>query len=153
MSPKISESSNAESSSDVLYCNWGTISFTNLLQEYDINPEWHPVFPSEKDTVLPLKQGKITLFSEFFKFCNFRHPITKFCKFVLDEYQIHISLGHPLGLAKLHHFEFACLGLGHILEILVFRAFFVLVWKSPFSPRSTGYQCFLPKEHTFELQG
>ncbi|KAJ0548179.1 hypothetical protein HanIR_Chr08g0380701 [Helianthus annuus] len=39
---------------------------------------------------------------------------------------------HPLGLVKLRHFEFSCIAMGHILEITVFRAFFVLVWKSPF---------------------
>ncbi|KAM0056806.1 hypothetical protein Hdeb2414_s0006g00222841 [Helianthus debilis subsp. tardiflorus] len=120
------------------------ISFNNLLQEYDIKPDWHPVLPSEKDTAFHLKQGKITLFSDFFKFFNFRLPITKFCKSVLDEYQIHISHVHSLGLAKLHHFEFSCLGLGHIPEILVFSAFFVLVWKSPFftfDRRDIGVSC------------
>ncbi|MFS7925879.1 hypothetical protein Hanom_Chr04g00290381 [Helianthus anomalus] len=35
-------------------------------------------------------------------------------------------------LVKLHHFEFTCIALGHIPEITVFRAFFILVWKSPF---------------------
>ncbi|MFS7888918.1 hypothetical protein Hanom_Chr00s000002g01600651 [Helianthus anomalus] len=127
MSPKISESSKAESSSDVLYCKWGMISFNNLLQEYDIIPE-----------------GKSPCSVIFFKFCNFRLPITKFCKFVLDEYQIHIPEVHPLGLAKRRHFEFACLGLGHIPEILVFRVFFVLVWKSlffTFDRRDIGVSC------------
>ncbi|MFS7973646.1 hypothetical protein Hanom_Chr09g00859101 [Helianthus anomalus] len=74
----------------------GTTSFNNLLQEYNIKPEWHPVLPSEKDTTFPLKGGKITLFSDFFKYCNFRLPITKFCKAVLDEYQIHVSQVHPI---------------------------------------------------------
>ncbi|MFS7928108.1 hypothetical protein Hanom_Chr04g00316981 [Helianthus anomalus] len=55
MSPKIGESSRSESSSDVLYCKWGTLSFNNLLQEYDIKPEWHLVLPSEKDMAFPLK--------------------------------------------------------------------------------------------------
>ncbi|MFS8007770.1 hypothetical protein Hanom_Chr14g01264951 [Helianthus anomalus] len=67
----------------------------------------------------------------FFKFCNFRLPITKFCKSVLDEYPIHISQLHPLGLVKLLHFEFSCIALGHIPKITIFWAFFVLVWKSP----------------------
>ncbi|MFS7921711.1 hypothetical protein Hanom_Chr03g00240121 [Helianthus anomalus] len=120
------------------------ISFNNLVQEYDIKPEWHPVLPSKKYTTFPLRQGKITLFSDFFKFCNSRLPITKFCKSVLDEYQIHISQMHPLGLVKLYHFEFACIALGHIPEIIVFRAFFILVWKSPFftfDRRDIGVSC------------
>ncbi|MFS7988211.1 hypothetical protein Hanom_Chr11g01032001 [Helianthus anomalus] len=66
------------------------------------------------------------MFSDFFKFCNFRLPVTKFCKSVLDEYPIHISQLHPLGLVKLHHFKFACIALGHIPEITVFWAF--LFW-------------------------
>ncbi|MFS8003969.1 hypothetical protein Hanom_Chr13g01220061 [Helianthus anomalus] len=78
------------------------------------------------------------MFSDFFDLCNFRLPITKFCKAVLDEYQIHISKVHPFGLAKLRHFEFACLGLGHILEILVFRDFFCSRVEIPFSPLIDG---------------
>ncbi|KAJ0443712.1 hypothetical protein HanOQP8_Chr16g0624321 [Helianthus annuus] len=102
------------------------------------------MLPSEKDTAFPLKQGNQPVSVIFFKFCNFRLPITKFCKVILDEYQIHISQVHPLGLAKLLHFEFAYLGLGHIPEILVFRAFFVLVWKSlffTFDRRDIGVSC------------
>ncbi|MFS7929954.1 hypothetical protein Hanom_Chr04g00338461 [Helianthus anomalus] len=55
MASKTGESSSAQTSSDVLYCKWGTISFNNLLQEYDIKPEWNPVLPSSKDTAFPLK--------------------------------------------------------------------------------------------------
>ncbi|MFS7979473.1 hypothetical protein Hanom_Chr10g00927701 [Helianthus anomalus] len=144
MASKTVESSLAQTSSDVLYCKWGSISFNNLMQEYDIRPEWNPVLPSKQDTTFSLKKGKITLFSDFFKFCNFRLPITKFCKSVLEEYQIHISQMHPLGLVKLRHIEFACIALGHIPEIWVFRVFFVLVWKSPlftFDRRDIGVSC------------
>ncbi|MFS7920496.1 hypothetical protein Hanom_Chr03g00225571 [Helianthus anomalus] len=107
LASKTGESFSAQTSSDALYCKWGTISFNNLVQEYDIKPEWNPVLPSKQDTTFPLKQGKITLFSDFFKFCNFRLLITKFCKSVLDEYPIHISQLHPLGLVKLRHLKFA----------------------------------------------
>ncbi|KAJ0515378.1 hypothetical protein HanHA300_Chr10g0379921 [Helianthus annuus] len=96
------------------------------------------------DTTFPLKEGKIPLFSDFFKFCNFRLPVTRFFKLVLDYYCIHISQLHPLGLLKLRQFEFACVALGHIPELLVFRAFFVLVWKSPFftfDRRGTDVSC------------
>ncbi|MFS7961412.1 hypothetical protein Hanom_Chr08g00714701 [Helianthus anomalus] len=81
---------------------------------------------------LSLKGGKITLFVYFFKFCNFRLPMTKFCKEVLDHYAIHLSHVHPLGLAKVRHFEYASLSQRHVLEILVFMAFYCLVWKAPF---------------------
>ncbi|MFS7939514.1 hypothetical protein Hanom_Chr05g00452671 [Helianthus anomalus] len=82
MSSKTGElSSSAQVSADALYCK----------------EEWNPVLPSKTDTAFPLKKGKITQFSDFFNFCNFRLPITKFCKLVLDHYPIHISQLHPLG--------------------------------------------------------
>ncbi|MFS7978669.1 hypothetical protein Hanom_Chr10g00918191 [Helianthus anomalus] len=109
----------------------------------DVLAEWNPTLPSKTNTSFPLKKGKITLFSDFFKFCNFRLPITKFYKLVLDHYPIHISQLHPSGLVKLRQFEFACITLGHIPQLLVFRAFFVLVWKSPFLPSSEGTPMYL----------
>ncbi|KAM0067891.1 hypothetical protein Hdeb2414_s0002g00066631 [Helianthus debilis subsp. tardiflorus] len=134
MSSKTSEpSSSVHTNTDALFCKWGTVSYHNLVQDYGIRAEWNPVLPSKTDTAFPLKEGKITLFSDFFRFCNFRLPITKFLKTVLDYYRIYISQLHPLGLVKLRQFEFACVALGHIPELVVFRAFFVLVWKSPFS--------------------
>ncbi|KAF5782371.1 hypothetical protein HanRHA438_Chr11g0507711 [Helianthus annuus] len=145
MSSKTGESSSsAPTSSDALYIKWGQASFNNLLRDYNIRAEWNSVLPSKTDTVFPLRQGKITLFSDFFRFCNFRLPITKFCKLVLDKYPINISQLHPLGLVKLRQFEFACTALGHLPELLVFRAFFVLVWKSPFftfDRRDTDVSC------------
>ncbi|MFS7954605.1 hypothetical protein Hanom_Chr07g00632501 [Helianthus anomalus] len=105
MSSKIGEFSATQTSSDILSCKWGTISFNNLLQEYDNKTEWNPVFPSGKDTAFSLEQGKITMSSDFFKFCNFWLPITKFCKSVLNEYQIYISQVHHLGFLKPRHFE------------------------------------------------
>ncbi|MFS7947585.1 hypothetical protein Hanom_Chr06g00549991 [Helianthus anomalus] len=125
-------SSSVPASSEALYIKWGQISFNNLMQDYNIRVKWNPVLPSKTDTTLPLKKGKITLFSDFFKFYNFRLPITKFCKLVLDRYPIHISQLHPLGLVKLRQFEFACIALGHIPELIIFKAFFFLVRKSPF---------------------
>ncbi|MFS7939771.1 hypothetical protein Hanom_Chr05g00455871 [Helianthus anomalus] len=137
-------SSSAQASANALYCKWGLVSYNNLVQDYGIMAEWNPILPSKKDTTFSLKKGKITLFCDFFKFCNFRLPITKFCKLVLDHYPIHISQLHPLGLVKLRQFEFACIALGHIPELIVFRAFFVLVWKSPFftfDRRDTDVSC------------
>ncbi|KAJ0850994.1 hypothetical protein HanPSC8_Chr13g0587201 [Helianthus annuus] len=145
MASKPSESSSsAAATTDVLFCKWGVTSYNNLVQDYGIRAEWNPILPSKTDTAFPLKAGKITLFSDFFKFCNFRLPVTKFLKLVLDFYRIHISQLHPLGLVKLRQFEFACIALGHIPELVVFRAFFVLVWKSPFftfDRRDTDVSC------------
>ncbi|KAF5817862.1 hypothetical protein HanXRQr2_Chr02g0057991 [Helianthus annuus] len=145
MALKTNESSStATAPTDILFCKWGVTSFNNLVHDYGIRAEWNPVLPSKTDTAFPLKGGKITLFSDFFKFCNFRLPITKFLKSVLDFYHIHISQIHPLGLVKLRQFEYACIALGHIPELVVFRAFFVLVWKSPFftfDRRDTDASC------------
>ncbi|KAM0020473.1 hypothetical protein Hdeb2414_s0025g00667521 [Helianthus debilis subsp. tardiflorus] len=145
MASKTGESSSsASANSDALFCKWGVVSYNILVQDYGIRAKWNPVLPSRTDTAFPLNEGKITLFSDFFKFCNFRLPVTKFFKLVLDHYRIHISQLHPLGLVKLRQFEFACAALGHISKLIVFRAFFVLVWKSPlftFDRRDTDVSC------------
>ncbi|MFS7983219.1 hypothetical protein Hanom_Chr11g00972001 [Helianthus anomalus] len=52
--------------------------------------------------------------------------ITRFCKETLDEYAVYISQMHPLGLAKLRHFEYASLSLGFLPKKLIFRAFYTM---------------------------
>ncbi|MFS7955123.1 hypothetical protein Hanom_Chr07g00638941 [Helianthus anomalus] len=119
MASKTGESSSSATvSAEALYCKRVLVSYNNLIQDYGIRPEWNPVLSSKTDTAFSLKKGKITQFSDFFKFCNFQLPITKFCKLVLDYYPIHISQLHPLGLVKLRQFEFACIALGHIPELV-----------------------------------
>ncbi|MFS7904854.1 hypothetical protein Hanom_Chr01g00040941 [Helianthus anomalus] len=98
---------------------------------------------------LPPKGWPNHLFVDFSKFSNFRLPITKFCKSMLDEYFVHISQMHPLGLAKLRHFEYACLSLEFLPKSPVFRALYTLAWKAPFftfDHRSTDEAClrFVP---------
>ncbi|MFS7900643.1 hypothetical protein Hanom_Chr00s128001g01814261 [Helianthus anomalus] len=145
MASKTGESSSsAPTSSDALYIKWGQTSFNNLLQNYNIRAEWNPVLSSKTGTTFLLKQVKITMFSDFFKFCNFRLPITKFCKLVLDHYPIHISQLHPLGLVKLRQFEFACIVLGHIPELLVLGLFSSMYGNPPFftfDRRDTDVSC------------
>ncbi|MFS7917596.1 hypothetical protein Hanom_Chr03g00190971 [Helianthus anomalus] len=69
------------------------------------------MMPSERDTAFPLRDGKVTLLADFFKFCSLRLPISKFCKSMFYEYAVHISQMHPIGLSKLRHFEYAVLSL------------------------------------------
>ncbi|MFS7916567.1 hypothetical protein Hanom_Chr03g00178711 [Helianthus anomalus] len=89
---------------------------------------WHyarmaPLHAIGERHCLPLGDGQITLFVDFFKCCNFRLPITRLRKEMLDKYAVHISQMHPLGLAKLCHFEYASPSLGFLPEKLMFRAF------------------------------
>ncbi|MFS7948941.1 hypothetical protein Hanom_Chr06g00565741 [Helianthus anomalus] len=68
MASKIGESSSsAQTSSGALYAKRGLVSFNNLMQDYGIRVEWNPVLPSKTGTAFPLKEGKITLFSDFFQ--------------------------------------------------------------------------------------
>ncbi|MFS7948939.1 hypothetical protein Hanom_Chr06g00565721 [Helianthus anomalus] len=115
MASKIGESSSStQTSSDALYAKWGLVSFNNLIQDYGIRAEWNPVLPSKTGTVFPLKESKITLFSDFFQVLQLS----------IADHQV--------------------LYVGHILELTVFRAFFVLMWKSPFFYlRQKGHRCVL----------
>ncbi|MFS7941431.1 hypothetical protein Hanom_Chr05g00476171 [Helianthus anomalus] len=128
MARKVSDQSQGD---DALYCKWNKASFDSLMKIYCIMPEWHPVMPSQKYVVFLLRDGQITLLANFFKFCNFRLPVTRLCKEMLDEYAVHIPKMHPLGLAKLRRFEYSSLSLGFMQEKLIFRAFYTLVWKAP----------------------
>ncbi|MFS7905310.1 hypothetical protein Hanom_Chr01g00046171 [Helianthus anomalus] len=112
MTPKTS------SRDETIYFKWNKTSFELLLQTYCIKPERHLVMSSERDIAFPMKDDKIILFADFFKFFNFRLPITAFCKSMLDEY--------------LRHFEYACLSLGFLPESLILCALYTLVWKAPF---------------------
>ncbi|KAJ0539783.1 hypothetical protein HanHA300_Chr08g0290381 [Helianthus annuus] len=124
-------SSSAQTNADALYCKWGLASYNNLIHDYGIWAEWNPVLSSKTDTAFPLKKGKITLFSDFFKFCNFRLPITNFCKLVLDHYPIHISQLHPLGLINSVNSSLPVTPYGIFPNSLFLGLFFILVWKSP----------------------
>ncbi|MFS8007665.1 hypothetical protein Hanom_Chr14g01263751 [Helianthus anomalus] len=50
----------------------------------------------------------ITLYVDFFVEGNFRLPSTHFMAVILHHYAFHISQLSPMGMVRVHHFEFVC---------------------------------------------
>ncbi|MFS7948870.1 hypothetical protein Hanom_Chr06g00564911 [Helianthus anomalus] len=107
-------------------------SFEFLLQTYCIRLERHPVMSSKRDTAFPVKDGQITLFADFFKFGNFRLPITKFANRCLTSMLYTYPKRILLVLRNFVTLNMPVLSLGFLSESLVFRALYTLVWKALF---------------------
>ncbi|GJV26830.1 hypothetical protein Tco_1383278 [Tanacetum coccineum] len=88
-----------------------TISRDYLLEfssEYFIPENLHPELPGPEDHIVDFLEGKIGVYTKFFKFANFRIPISQFLFDILGYYQIHLSPLSVIGAAKVSHFEINC---------------------------------------------
>nr|GEV34399.1 hypothetical protein [Tanacetum cinerariifolium] len=61
------------------------------LSEYGILEMLHPKLPGPGDRIVDFPQGKVTVYTRFFEFANFRLPLSHFLFDVLGYYQIHLS--------------------------------------------------------------
>jgi len=79
-----------------------------LVASYGIPRDLGVMIPAEGATASHPPAGYIALYSAFFTGCNFRLPMTRFIGALLQDLEIHISQVHPMGLARMTHFEFIC---------------------------------------------
>ncbi|GJS37434.1 hypothetical protein Tco_0535816 [Tanacetum coccineum] len=80
-----------------------TISQEYLLEftlEYSISEGLHPELPGRGDMIVDFPEGKVGVYTKFFKFANFRIPISQFLFDILGHYQIHLSQLSVIGAAK-----------------------------------------------------
>ncbi|GJR08980.1 hypothetical protein Tco_0791632 [Tanacetum coccineum] len=80
-----------------------TISQEYLLEftsEYSISEGLHPELPGRGDRIVDFPEGKVGVYTKFFKFANFRIPISQFLFDILGHYQIHLSQLSVIGAAK-----------------------------------------------------
>lgn len=98
--------------------------YDSLLDDYGFLPTWRPSYPKPDQKAFPPPPGKITFYADHFRFCHLRLPCTRFLMHVLEVYQVHISQMHPLGLARVTHFEFVMRSLGRKPRLSLFHAFF-----------------------------
>ncbi|GKB83203.1 hypothetical protein Tco_0950098 [Tanacetum coccineum] len=80
-----------------------TISQGYLLEftfEYGIPECLHPELPGLEDTIMDFPEGKVGVYTKFFKFANFRIPISQFLFDILGHYQIHLSQLSVIGATK-----------------------------------------------------
>ncbi|GKD11287.1 hypothetical protein Tco_1190972 [Tanacetum coccineum] len=80
-----------------------TISEEYLLEftsEYGIPESLHPEFPGPKETIVDFSEVKFNVYTKFFKFANFRIPLSQFLFDILGHYQIHLSQLLVIGATK-----------------------------------------------------
>ncbi|GKC85901.1 hypothetical protein Tco_1141618 [Tanacetum coccineum] len=80
-----------------------TISQEYLLEftsEYGIPEDLHPELPGPEDTIVDFLEGKVGIYTRFFKFVNFCIPISQFLFDIIGYYQIHLSQLSVIGAAK-----------------------------------------------------
>ncbi|GJU74294.1 hypothetical protein Tco_1265699 [Tanacetum coccineum] len=80
-----------------------TISQEYLLEftsEYDISEDLHPELPAPGDRIVDFPEDKISVYTKFFEFANFRIPISQFLFDILGYYQIHLSQLSIIGASK-----------------------------------------------------
>ncbi|GJV65529.1 hypothetical protein Tco_1476357 [Tanacetum coccineum] len=88
-----------------------TISQEYLLEftsEYGIPENLHPELPGPEEPVVEFSEDKVSVYTKFFEFANFRIPISQFLFDILGHYQIHLSQFLVIGTAKVSHFEINC---------------------------------------------
>ncbi|KAJ0634182.1 hypothetical protein HanOQP8_Chr17g0680171 [Helianthus annuus] len=87
---------------------WSRETFDGLIRKFKFPESWGAQHPDEGQTAVDAPTSYITLFWDFFSLGNFRLPVTKFFFDILAYYRFHISQLHPIGMARVRHFEFVC---------------------------------------------
>ncbi|GJS46415.1 hypothetical protein Tco_0596536 [Tanacetum coccineum] len=100
-------------------------SLDMFCQNFHIPNEVHPQLPSPNQTIHEMPTGKIGVYTRFFKYANFRLPLSTFLVNVLKHYRIHISQLSVIRAAKVSHFEILCRIHGFEPTIGLFRCFYV----------------------------
>ncbi|GJZ00870.1 hypothetical protein Tco_0518299 [Tanacetum coccineum] len=80
-----------------------TISGEYLLEfisEYGIPEGLHPELPGLEETIVDFPEGKVGIYTKFFKFANYHIPLSQFLFDILGYYQIHLSQLSVIGAAK-----------------------------------------------------
>ncbi|GKD31448.1 hypothetical protein Tco_1242226, partial [Tanacetum coccineum] len=105
---------------------------TSMLTKRELNShcslfktELRLEFPNRNSTIKDSPTGKISMYTRFVKFANFRVPLSKFLLCVLEYYQINLAQLFVIGATKVSHFELICRVLGRIPTVGTFRRFYV----------------------------
>ncbi|GJY56806.1 hypothetical protein Tco_0455921 [Tanacetum coccineum] len=101
-----------------------------FTSEYGILEGLHPEFPGPEDTIVDFSEGKVSVYTKFFKFANYRIPLSQFLFDILRYYQIHLSQLSVIGAAKVSHFEITCRILNIIPTLNLFCVFYIPSYNS-----------------------
>ncbi|GJY45140.1 hypothetical protein Tco_0433353 [Tanacetum coccineum] len=105
-----------------------TISEEYLLEftsEYGIPKNLHPEVLGLGETIVDFPEGKVGVYTRFFKFANYRIPFSQFLFDILGHCQIHLSQLSVIGAAKVSNFEINCRVHNIIPTLNLFRVFYI----------------------------
>ncbi|GJY81884.1 hypothetical protein Tco_0494635 [Tanacetum coccineum] len=105
-------------------------SLNALCKTFHIPKEVHPILPNHDDTMHERPAEKISLYTRFFDFANFRLPLSTFLVDVLRHFRINISQLSVIGAAKVSHFEILCRVYGIVPTVRLFWCFYINSKKS-----------------------
>ncbi|MFS7997680.1 hypothetical protein Hanom_Chr12g01144771 [Helianthus anomalus] len=97
-----------------------------FCMEWGIGTKFIPVAPVCDKSIDKCPSGSIALYCRHFEFSNLRHPFSNFVLNVLEYYRISFGQVHPLGMARVLHFEILCRASRCDPTLLSFRRFFRL---------------------------
>ncbi|KAM0038561.1 hypothetical protein Hdeb2414_s0013g00416331 [Helianthus debilis subsp. tardiflorus] len=100
------EDSSEEMSVNLPPLKWPKETFDSMVRNFKFSDNLDVRYPDEGQTTADAPAGNITLFWDFFSAGNFRLPVTKFFLEIISYYKFHISQMHPVGMVRVHHFEF-----------------------------------------------
>ncbi|GKD69653.1 hypothetical protein Tco_1323743 [Tanacetum coccineum] len=96
-----------------------------FCQNFHISEDLHPQLPSSNQTIHEMPVGKIGVYTRFFKYANFRLPLSTFFVNILRHYRINISQLSVIATAKVSHFEILCRVYNIDPTVGLFRCFYV----------------------------
>ncbi|GKD18482.1 hypothetical protein Tco_1207640, partial [Tanacetum coccineum] len=118
----------------------------SLCEKFYIPRIVHPELPRRNLRIRNSPTGKISVYTRFFDFANYRIPLSQFLVDILEYFQINLSRLSVIAAAKVSHFEVLCRVHGFVLTVRNFCRFYINSknkgWIS-FSKRSdTGPVCY-----------
>ncbi|KAM0041758.1 hypothetical protein Hdeb2414_s0011g00370041 [Helianthus debilis subsp. tardiflorus] len=94
-----------------------------FCMEWGIGTKFKPVASACDKSIDRCPPGSIALYCRHFEFSNLRHPFSNFVLNILEYYRISFGQVHPLGMARVLHFEILCRASGYDPTLLSFRRF------------------------------
>ncbi|GKF37575.1 hypothetical protein Tco_0114333, partial [Tanacetum coccineum] len=92
---------------------------------FNIPAELRPELPDRKAIIKDSPKVKISIYTHFIEFANFRIPLSKFLLCILEYYQINLSQLSVIGATKASHFKIMCRVFGRVPTVGTFRRLYV----------------------------
>ncbi|GJW25571.1 hypothetical protein Tco_0039382 [Tanacetum coccineum] len=112
-----------------------------LCEKFHIPDTVHPELPGPNDRIRNSPTGKISVYSRFFDFANYRIPLSQFLIDILGYFRINLSQLSMIAAAKISYFEILCRVHGFVPTVGNFRRFYI-------NSKNKGWMSFSKRSDT-----